>query len=332
MENNTFKLEPTSKTSTIVHSILKKTNKKIIFTAVFLLTAILSGCLTAYLLVGKDSVSSEETLLVKLKQSKKDLKSLQSEYRKLSAKMSEVEKLLVAIEEKDADIYRNVYGMEEIPDEVRMAGFGGTDRYSDLLSLPNGKYVAETAKNMDMLVKRLEFQSKSLAEIKAAATGKEKEYASIPAIQPIAKKDMSRVASGFGQRFHPILKINKMHKGLDFAAPTGTPIYATADGRVESAGSANGYGNMVKINHGNGFETLYGHMSKIKVRSGQRVKRGDIIGNVGNTGMSTGSHLHYEIHKNGEVINPLTYFYKDISPDEFVKLYEESQKMSVSLD
>ena len=332
MENNTFKLEPTLKTSTIVHSILKKTNRNIILAVFFLLVAMLSGSFTAYLIVEKDSASTEETLLVKLKQNKKDLKLLQSEYNKLSAKMKEAGKILATIEEKDAKIYRNVYGLEEIPEEVRMAGFGGTDRYSYLLSLPNGEYVAETAKSMDVLVKRLEFQAKSLAEIKAASNGKEKEFASIPAIQPIANKHMSRVASGFGMRFHPILKIKKMHKGLDFAAPTGTPIYATADGRVEKTGSENGYGNMVKINHGNGYETLYGHMSKIKVKPGQRVKRGEIIGNVGNTGMSTGSHLHYEIHKNGEVINPLTYFYKDISPDEFVKLYEESQKMSVSLD
>ncbi len=332
MENNSFKLEATQETYTLENSKSKKPQKKLIYLAAFLLTAVISGSLTSYIYTKNITIPSEQQMLTELNQNKNDLKKVQKEYQNLVLKMSEAQTALAKLEEKDADIYRNVYGLEEIPEEVRQVGFGGNDRYEDLKKLPNGKFVAETARNMDILLKKIEFQSKSFADIKAASLGKEKEFASIPAIQPIAEKNMTRMASGFGSRFHPILKIHKMHKGIDFAAPTGTPIYATADGIVKSAGSSNGYGNMVMINHGNGYETLYGHMSKIKVRNGQRVKRGDIIGNVGSTGMSTGAHLHYEIHENGNVINPLNYFYKDISPDEFVKLYEESQKMSVSLD
>lgn len=332
MENKHFKLEPTPKTYTLKNSIANPKYRKFYFAAAFLFTAILSGSLTSYFYTKNISIPSDQQMLTELNQNKKNLKTIQKEYQELVTKMEEAQDALAVLVEKDEIIYRSVYGLESLPEEVRLAGFGGSDRYADLRKLPNGEYIAETAKNMDVLLKKIEFQAKSMADINAVANGKEKEYASIPAIQPIAEKSMSRVASGFGSRFHPILKIQKMHNGLDFAAPTGTPIYATADGVVKMAGRENGYGNMVKLNHGNGYETLYAHMSKIKVRNGQKVKRGDVIGNVGSTGMSTGAHLHYEIHHNGEVINPINFFYKDLSPDEFVKLYDEAQKTVISLD
>ncbi|WP_068597288.1 M23 family metallopeptidase [Vaginella massiliensis] len=333
MENKQIDLEPTNQTYTQKKSIFKQPKyKALVYGLAFILTAVLSGSFTSYIYTKNISLPSEQQMLTELNQNKKDFKKLEKEYKNLVSKMAEAQHALEALVEKDEEIYRSVYGLESLPSEVRLAGFGGSDRYSDLRKLPNGKFVAEVAQNMDVLLKKLEFQAKSMADIKAVADGKEKEYASIPAIQPIADKSMSRVASGFGVRFHPILKIHKMHNGLDFAAPVGTPIYATADGVVSMAGSGNGYGNMVKLNHGNGYETLYAHMSKIKVRNGQRIKRGDVIGNVGNTGMSTGAHLHYEIHHHGKVINPIDFFYKDLSPDEFVKMYEETQKTVVSLD
>ena len=163
-------------------------------------------------------------------------------------------------------------------------------------------------------------------------SGKDKDFTSLPVIKPVADKYLNRVASGFGTRFHPILKVNKVHNGLDFAASVGTPIYATGDGKVKMAGFNSGYGNVVVIKHGNGYETLYAHMSRIKTSNGKRVKRGDVIGYVGSTGLSTGPHLHYEIHKEGKPVNPVMYFYDDVDPDAFIKIYQNANKSTLSLD
>lgn len=261
-----------------------------------------------------------------------DLEKMKLQYKVLNKKFEKTQKVLEDLEERDEYVYRSFFELTPIGEEIRKAGFGGTDRYAEFSSLTYGELVKETSKNLDILSKRLVVQSKSLDEIVAAAKKKDDMFRHLPAIQPIANKDLKHIASGYGMRLHPILKIGKMHWGTDFSAPAGTPIYATGDATVRQAGVSGGYGNVVILNHGYGYETLYGHMSKIKVKEGQKVKRGDIIGFVGSSGLSTGAHLHYEVHKNGEKVNPIHFFYDDVSPDEFKKIYEASARMTISLD
>jgi murein DD-endopeptidase MepM/ murein hydrolase activator NlpD len=192
-------------------------------------------------------------------------------------------------------------------------------------------------KNMSVqinnLAARSQFQIKSYNEIEEMVRNKEKLLASIPAIQPVSNKDLSKIASGFGSRIDPVYKVSKFHAGLDFAAPQGTPIYATADGRVKLAGhEEGGYGNHVIINHGYGYETLYGHMVRIKVRAGNSVKRGEIIGWVGSTGKSTGPHCHYEVHKNNSAVNPVYFFYNDLTPEQFDRMVKLAAASNQSFD
>jgi murein DD-endopeptidase MepM/ murein hydrolase activator NlpD len=180
---------------------------------------------------------------------------------------------------------------------------------------------------------RISFQEKSYREIEEMIKGKEKLLASTPAIQPINNKDLNRLASGFGYRIDPVYKTVKFHAGLDFSAPQGTPIYATADGRVTTAGNrSNGYGNHVIINHGFGYETLYGHMVRVKVRNGQQVKRGEVIGWVGSTGKSTGPHLHYEVQKGGRNIDPIYFFYNDLTPEQYQQILKIAASGNQSFD
>jgi murein DD-endopeptidase MepM/ murein hydrolase activator NlpD len=176
-------------------------------------------------------------------------------------------------------------------------------------------------------------QKKSYNEIDDLLKNKEKLLVSTPAIQPVSNKDLTRVASGFGYRIDPIYKTVKLHAGLDFAAPQGTPIYATANGTVTVAGNTgNGYGNHVVINHGYGYETLYGHMVKVKARVGQQIKRGEVIGYVGSTGKSTGPHCHYEVHKNGQKIDPVYFFYNDLTPEQYDLLLKRAAAANQSFD
>ena len=205
-------------------------------------------------------------------------------------------------------------------------------RVSENIDSVNSEIDNYTAEDVEKLLDKIEAESKSLNEVIRSAGVKDANLSSMPVLKPVADKYVNRLASGYGTRFHPILKVNKMHKGLDFAASTGTPIYATGDGAVKVSEFNSGYGNMVVLKHGNGYESLYAHMSRSKVRNGQKVKRGDVIGYVGSTGLSTGAHLHYEIHKNGEAVDPVMYFYNDVDPDDFIKIYQNSKKMSLSLD
>jgi murein DD-endopeptidase MepM/ murein hydrolase activator NlpD len=216
---------------------------------------------------------------------------------------------------------------------VREAGYGGVDRYNKLKDYFNAEMLTDVTKKFDKLGKQLYIQSKSFDEVYGLVKNKAQMMASIPAIQPIANKDLTRLASGYGMRMHPIYKTEKMHSGMDFTSPVGTEIYATGDGivaKVEYFGR--GYGNNVIIYHGYGYESVYGHMSKMVARQGQKIKRGDIIGYVGNTGTSTGPHLHYEVRKNGNAINPVNFYYDDLTPEEYQKMVELSQQAGQSFD
>lgn len=263
----------------------------------------------------------------------REVDQLRFEYDILSQRLTTMTTVLEDLQDRDDNIYRVVFEAEPIPSDVRNAGFGGVNRYRKYKRLENGELISETMKKADILSKQLVIQSKSYDEIYEMIKKKTAMLSSIPAIQPVNNKDLKRMASGFGYRTDPIYKTTKFHAGMDFSAPIGTEIYATGDGTVVRADAdASGYGNHVRISHGYGYLTLYGHMSRIKVRRGQKVKRGDVIGYVGNTGKSVGPHLHYEVHKNSKAVNPVNFYYNDLSPEEYVQMLELSGTENQSFD
>ena len=263
----------------------------------------------------------------------REIETLRGEYDLLNKRLGDLSLVLNDLQERDNGIYRVIFEADPLPDEVRKAGFGGVNRYEKYRRLANGDIIENTTKKVDVLSKQLAVQSKSYDEILAMVRNKSLMLASIPAIQPISNKDLKLMASGFGYRTDPIYKTIKFHAGMDFAASTGTPIFATGDGIVVKADYDNGgYGNHVRITHGYGYLTLYGHMSKIKAKAGLKVKRGDIIGYVGSTGKSVGPHLHYEVHKNNEAINPVNFYYNDLTPAEYAKMIELNNSQNQAFD
>jgi len=269
----------------------------------------------------------------KEKQLKRELEQMTFQYELLNDRMDQVQVVMDDIQERDDHIYRVIFETDPIPASIRKSGFGGVNRYKKLEGYQNSKLIVETTKKIDQLSKQVVIQSKSFDEVIEQAKRKEDMLSSIPAIQPVANKDLKRMASGYGYRIDPIYKTRKFHAGMDFSAPTGTPIYSTGDGKVTRADSrSSGYGRHVRIDHGYGYLTLYGHMSKILVRPGQTIKRGEIIGYVGNTGKSVGPHLHYEVHKNGKPVNPVNFYFNDLSPEEYEIMIELSSQPTQSLD
>ena len=258
---------------------------------------------------------------------------LKENYKRLNKELAQVEKVLTDIEKRDDNIYRVIFEAEPIPSSIRKAGVGGVNRYNNLEGYADENMVINTSKRLDQIAKQLYVQSKSYDEVIELATNKEEMLASIPAIQPIPNKNLKRMASGYGYRIHPVYKTRKLHTGMDFTSPTGTEIYATGNGKVVSVKKTRrGYGMHIVIDHGFGYSTLYGHMSKFNVRKGQKVKRGDVIGYVGNTGTSTAPHLHYEVHKDGKKINPINFYFNDLSPAEYDKMIEISSSANQSFD
>ena len=243
------------------------------------------------------------------------------QYQILNDRMEQYELVMADMQERDDNVYRVIFESEPVSSSTRKAGYGGIDRYAKLDGYKNSDILIETTKRMDRLAGQMVVQSKSFDEIWELAQNKEKMMLAIPAIQPIAKGS-GRIVSGYGMRFHPILKYRRMHWGIDISAPKGTPIYATADGVVEFTGRRGAFGNLVIINHGYGYKTQYGHMNNFAVKRKQKVKRGEIIGYVGNTGLSSAPHVHYDIVKDGKRINPVNFFYNDFTPEEFEKVLE----------
>ncbi len=269
----------------------------------------------------------------KEKQLRREMEKMQIQYDLLNKRMNNLAVVLDDLEQRDDNVYRAIFEAEPIPDDIRKSGFGGADRYNDLEGFTYSQLMISTTQKMDQLAKQMYIQSKSYDEVVKLAENKEKLLSSIPSIMPISVKDLKGTPSGFGYRTHPIYKIVKMHTGMDFNAAIGTPIYATGDGVVERADAeASGYGNHVVINHGFGYETLYGHMSKIMVAPGQQVKRGEVIGLVGNTGTSSGPHVHYEVIRNGNKINPISYYFLDLSPVEYQQIIQQSSQSNQSFD
>jgi murein DD-endopeptidase MepM/ murein hydrolase activator NlpD len=267
------------------------------------------------------------------KKQNRELEVVKLQYDLLNKKMSQVETVLNDLQDRDDNIYRVIFEAEPIAGSLRQAGFGGSNRYKDLEGYENSALMTETTKALDRITKQLYIQSKSYDDVIKMAKGKEKLIASIPAIMPLNNKNLKHAPSGYGWRTHPIYKTQEFHPGMDFTAEQGTPIYATGDGVVEVAdATAQGYGNHVVINHGFGYQTLYGHMSKMATKPGVKVKRGDLIGYVGSTGLSTGPHVHYEVIKNGEKVNPINFYYNDLSPEEYQIMLELSSKSTQSYD
>jgi murein DD-endopeptidase MepM/ murein hydrolase activator NlpD len=263
----------------------------------------------------------------------RELQNMELQYTLLSQKVNEIEDVLGNIEERDNTIYRLYFEANPIPDVQRTQGFGGVNRYNKFEGFKNSDLIAEANKRVDILQKRLVIQSKSLDEITALAKDKENFLLKIPAIQPIKNEDLTRMASGYGFRTDPFTKIRKFHYGMDFTAPRGTPVYASGDGIVKRADSrSSGYGKHIRIDHGYGYVSLYAHLYKYNVRKNQRVKRGDIIGFVGSTGRSQAPHLHYEIFKDKRRINPLNFYYGNLTSKEFNDLLAKASVENQSLD
>ena len=269
----------------------------------------------------------------KEKKLKSEINFLTSNYQKFESKLLEIETVLDDIQKRDDNIYREIFEANPIPTEIRKAGFGGVNKYKYLEGFSNTELLKELDKKFDVLKKQLYVQSKSFDQIIELTKDKNKMLSSIPAIQPLSNKDLSRMASGIGYRIDPIYKTRKFHAGMDFSAKTGTPIYATGDGKVfKVSKSKRGYGNHVVIDHGYGYKTLYAHMSKTAVKRNQKVSRGDVIGFVGNTGKSVAPHLHYEVHKDGKKINPVNFYYNDLNAEEYERMIEISSRSNQSFD
>ncbi len=263
----------------------------------------------------------------------RELENMKLHYELIDKKMKQAKIVLEGLQERDNNIYRTYFEANPIPEEQRKAGFGGVNRYKSLEGFNNSDMIIDASKNLDILSKQLYIQSKSLDEIINLAKDKEKMLASIPAIQPVSKEDLTRMASGYGWRSDPFTKARKMHKGMDFTSPKGTPIYATGNGKVIRADNrSSGYGKHIRIDHGFGYVTLYAHLSKYNVRKGQKVKRGDLIGYVGSTGRSKAPHLHYEVRYNKNVINPINFYYGDLSPEEFQEMLKMASQEGQSYD
>jgi murein DD-endopeptidase MepM/ murein hydrolase activator NlpD len=280
-----------------------------------------------YLLISPFFDSPKERIL------KRENDMMKTQYLAMQNKIDQVNGVLGDLRQRDDNIYRTIFEAEPIPRSIREAGFGGVNRYDDMEGFENSSLVVTTAKKLDKILKQIYVQSKSYDQIIPLALNKEDMLKCIPAIQPVANKGLERTSSGYGWRIHPWYKIKIFHSGLDFAAPIGTEVYATGDGVVEKTeNSFHGYGICVMIDHGFGYKTLYAHLSAFKVSVGQKIKRGDVIGLVGNTGLSTGPHLHYEVIKSKEKVNPVNYFFNDLTPEQYDQIINISNNSGQALD
>lgn len=245
---------------------------------------------------------------------------MRENYSVLSEKLATVQQQMAELEKRDNEVYRSIFEANPLPDSARAKLTEKKKEIDKVSGMSDDALSSDIATRLNNISARIAFQSNSYTDIEKLIKNQGNKLSSIPAIQPVSNKELSRVASGFGMRIHPIYGIAKMHNGLDFTAPQGTPIYATGDGTVTTAGPGTGTGNHVIINHGYGYETVYMHMVRVKARDGQRVKRGEIIGWVGSTGASTGPHCHYEVHINGRPVDPVYFFYNDLNAEQYDRL------------
>ncbi|HNP96637.1 MAG TPA: M23 family metallopeptidase [Cyclobacteriaceae bacterium] len=315
-------------TETCKYERVKTTTGDIILNTLGILSLTLIMAVGLLLLYTTYFESPKELLL------RNEVRELEYYYDNLDREVKKLDALLTEMEHRDDNIYRAVLGAEPIESSIRNAGIGGADRYQDIRDkdIIHEDIIVKLNEQVDKLRRKIYIESKSQDEVVQMAVNKEQLFSAIPAIQPVANKELIRLSSGFGMRFHPIYKVKKMHPGIDFSAPIGTPIYATADGVVDKVSvSFSGYGKVIEIDHGFGYRTRYAHMHGFAVSKNQKIKRGELVGYVGNTGLSTAPHLHYEVFINGRHVNPVHYFFNDLNPEEYEKIVELASVENQSL-
>lgn len=306
-------------TETCKYERIKTSTGDIVLNTLGILSLTMAMAVGLLLLYNNYFESPKELLL------KNEVKEMEFYYQNMEQELDKLKNQLATMEYRDDNIYRAVLGAEPIDKNIRQGGVGGSDRYEEIKTknISHKDLIVELQSTLDNLKRKIYIESKSQDDVVALAENKEKLFAAIPAIQPVANKELIALASGYGMRIHPVYKVLKMHTGVDFAASIGTPIYATADGMVDKTEvSFSGYGKVLEIDHGFGYRTRFAHMHGFAVRQGQKVKRGDLIGYVGDTGLSTAPHLHYEVFVNGVHVNPVHYFFNDLNPAEYEKVIE----------
>lgn len=264
-----------------------------------------------------------------LKAYNEDLLSL---YESLDNRLNDYDQILDGIRVLDDSIYRSLIGSDPLHKSLREAGTGGYDRSASLRSAVYPESIIKTATRVNNLQAKLQIQHNSYREVFREALNNQERLKHLPAIMPIYNKDLRGTGSGFGMRMHPILNIMQMHEGMDFYASIGTDVYASADGTVRDARLSTTFGNVIEVDHGYGILSLYAHLSKIEVRKGQKVYRGQIIGKVGDTGQSSGPHLHYEVHVNRKEVDPVNYYFQDLSPQEYQAVVAIAKSFTTSMD
>lgn len=312
---------------TLSYEELKRTPAQKFFRIfLFLITTLASTVVVIFLLYPFFD-SPKEMML------KREITEYQLQFKIMNDRLDKMQNVMKELANRDDNIYRVIFEADPIPKSVREAGIGGVDRYADLEGYDGSQLLVETAKKLNRLTSEIYVQSKSFDQVFLMAKNKEKMLASIPAIQPVRNIQLKRISSYFGYRMDPFYKVRKFHEGIDFSAPRGTPVHVTGDGRViKVRRSRRGYGNEIEVDHGYGYITLYAHLSAFDVKKGQRVKRGQVIGLVGNTGKSTAPHLHYEVRKNNVQVDPIYFFFNDLTPDEYSKMLELSKIPTQSMD
>jgi murein DD-endopeptidase MepM/ murein hydrolase activator NlpD len=254
------------------------------------------------------------------------------DYDLLNGQVVKLQQQMVELEKRDNQVYRSIFEANPLPDSARAKQIAQQKEIALIQNMSNSELSNSITNTLNNLIARVAYQDKSYKEIDNLMKNKEERLLCLPYLQPVSNKDLNRIASGFGMRIHPVLGIARMHGGLDFAAPQGTPIYATGNGVVKVARYETGFGNHVVINHSYGYETVYGHMVKVKVSAGQKVRRGELIGWVGSTGLSSGPHLHYEVHINGTKVNPIYFFIKDLNAEQYDRVLKSADANAKSLD
>lgn len=266
------------------------------------------------------------------KELRKENSRLQAQYNVLSRRMDEAMGVLQDVQQRDDNLYRVIFQADPVPSAIRKAGYGGTNRYEQLMDMANSDLVVNTTQKMDMLTKQLYIQSRSFDDVVEMCKNHDEMLRCIPAIQPISNKDLRKTASGYGTRIDPIYGTTKFHAGMDFSAHPGTEVYATGDGKVVKMGWETGYGNIIIVDHGFGYQTWYAHLQGFRTQLGKRVVRGEVIGEVGSTGKSTGPHLHYEVHVKGQVVNPVNYYFMDLSAEDYDRMIQIAANHGKVLD
>ena len=312
MAKNKYRFNPESLGYDKVTNSIRKTAVR----AFTFFTATLAIAVAYYFLYTQFFETPKERVL------SREIRQMTENYNVLNQNLGRIEEVLVDIQKRDSNLYRTIFEAEPISSSIRQAGFGGVNRYEALEGYSCSDLMIETSKRTDILLKQMQIQSKSFDDLLDKVNEKRDQLETRPAVQPIENKDLTRTASSYGWRMHPIYRTMRFHEGMDFTAPIGTPVIATGDGEVIATETTGGQGLKIVIDHGHGYKTVYAHLNGFAVKPGNKVKRGQVIGKVGNSGMSTAPHLHYEVHKNGKPVNPINYYFNELSPSDYARIRE----------